>query len=87
MAKTTTQTTRIYTGANGYYIATEDAQGSHRQPRDNGARLGWDRARAERALRRAIADDATLHIVDPWSIAAAIRAREADPRDDEHDGE
>lgn len=41
---------RIFEGANGYYIATEQADGTHRQPSDNGASLGWDYDAAEREL-------------------------------------
>jgi hypothetical protein len=50
-------TMKIYHGANGYYVAYEREDGSHYQPDDNGARLGWDRAAAERELRRRSCDD------------------------------
>jgi len=43
---------KIYEGANGYYVAYEDDAGYHRQPADNGSRLGWDRRAAVRELRR-----------------------------------
>ena len=42
---------RIFTGANGYYVAWKRIiDGFHRQPSDDGARIGFDRARAEREL-------------------------------------
>jgi hypothetical protein len=43
---------RIFTGANGYYIAAERDDGFHYQPSDNGSRYGWDLEAAERELRR-----------------------------------
>ena len=42
---------RIFTGANGYYVAWE-ANGYHQQPPDNGARLGWNHRAAKAELTR-----------------------------------
>lgn len=49
---------KIFTGANGYYIAGERDDGFHYQPQDNGSRLGWNLAAAEAELRRRNADAA-----------------------------
>ena len=51
---------RIFTGANGYYVACEGDDGFHHQPADNGARLGWDREAAERELQQVMAEDDEL---------------------------
>jgi hypothetical protein len=45
---------KIFTGANGYYISNERADGFHYQPSDNGSRLGWNLEAAERELKREI---------------------------------
>jgi len=47
---------KIFEGANGYYIAFENAAGFHGQPESQGSRIGWDRERAERELVAAQAE-------------------------------
>ena len=42
---------KIFSGANGYYVAWENGSGTHYQPQDNGSRIGWDREEAERELK------------------------------------
>ena len=46
------QQLKIFMGPNGYYVAREDERGFHRQPADGGARIGFDRAKAERERER-----------------------------------
>ena len=61
---------KIYEGPNGYYIATQDPEGSHGQPRDGGARLGWDRSAAERELRWHRASDTSVTgRLDEWDVS------------------
>jgi len=47
---------KIFSGANGYYVAFEDASGYHGQPSSQGSRIGWDKRRAQRELREAQAE-------------------------------
>lgn len=48
---------KIFEGANGYYIAWENADGFHRQPFGQGAEIGWDAVRARKALRAAVSSE------------------------------
>jgi hypothetical protein len=48
---------KIFSGANGYYVARERQDGSHWQPQDNGARLGFDIWAARRELARRQAEE------------------------------
>lgn len=75
-------TYRIYMGANGYYIAKENSDGFHRQPADNGARLGFDREAAEEELRR---QDMTRTI--DLAIACADEAYAISGRSTDQDGQ
>lgn len=55
---------RIFTGANGYYVAKVRGDGSHRQPSHNGAEIGWDLPRAERELAHA----GETHLSALWTV-------------------
>lgn len=45
---------KVFSGANGEYIALETSDGYHHQPSDQGSRNGWDRhaALVREAARR-----------------------------------
>lgn len=63
---------RIFTGANGYYVAWEREDGSHHQPQDNGARIGFVRVEAERERRRMEHDWAALEVRDEERAALKL---------------
>ncbi len=63
---------RIFSGSNGYYVAYQGTDGFHRQPVDNGAAMGWDRKRAEAALRAANGDIPAHCEVNEYDCLCAV---------------